>query len=114
MSEYLKIEDLKAIPDVEEIEIDIPQWETKILVRGLSKNTQVSLARIVSDENTDAFDYQKELLKASVVNPVLDDEAVEMLYEKDAGVIDTIFTKIAEINGLSEEIQAEMSDEFQE
>lgn len=114
MSEYLNIEQLQELPNVPEVEIEIEQWNTKILVKGLTKKMQVELARIVGSDESDAFDYQKALLKASVVQPKLDDEAIELLYEKDANIIDEIFTKLAEINGLSEEIQTEMSVEFQE
>ena len=75
---------------------------------------QVELARISTDEGKDAFDYQKALLKASVINPKLDDDALDNLYEKDAIVIDRIFVEIADLNGIGGEVQAEMSDEFQE
>jgi len=112
--DYLNINQIKNIPDVPEKEIEIPEWNTKILVKGLSKSTQVKLARIATDETADAFDYQKALLKASCVKPELDDEAIELLYQKDAQIVDKIFEEIAKINGLSEEVQSALAEEFQD
>ena len=43
---------------------------------------QIELGRLINGETTDAFDYQKALLKASVVEPELSDEAIDELYEK--------------------------------
>jgi len=112
--DFLSKEILSSISDVPEKVIEIPEWNAKIKVQGISKKTQVELARIATDENKDAFDYQKALLKVSVVEPKLDDELIEEMYEKSASVIDNIFVEIADMNGISEEKQAEMSDEFQE
>lgn len=112
--EILNLSNIKDIPDVPVKEIEIPEWNAKIQVKGLTKKMQVELARISTDEGKDAFDYQKALLKASVINPVLDDDAIDKLYEKDANVIDKVFIEIADLNGIGGDVQAEMSDEFQE
>ena len=63
----LTLDDLVSLPNVQEEELFIPQWDKTILVRGISKATQVKLGRILNEEGTDAFDYQKALLKESVV-----------------------------------------------
>lgn len=112
--EILNLENIKDIPDVPVKEIEIPEWNAKIQVKGLTKKMQVELARISTDEGKDAFDYQKALLKASVINPVLDDDAIDKLYEKDASVIDKVFIEIADLNGIGGDVQTEMSDEFQD
>ena len=83
-------------------------------IKGLSKKMQVELARISSAENTDAFDYQKALLKASVIEPQLDDKAIESLYEKDATVLDNLFVQIAYLNGIGGDVQEEILNEFQD
>jgi hypothetical protein len=112
--EILNLDNINKIPDVPVKEIEIPEWEAKIQVKGLTKKMQVELARISTDDGKDAFDYQKALLKASVINPQLDDDAIDNLYEKDAVIIDRIFVEIADLNGIGGDIQTEMSDEFQE
>lgn len=112
MTDFLNIDDIKNLPDVPVKEIEIPEWETKVEVKGLTKKAQIELARI---SNTgDAFDYQKELLKQSVVKPTLDDEAIEILYNKDATVIDKLFIEIANLNGIGSEVQSAIAEDFQE
>jgi hypothetical protein len=96
----LSLDDLIALPNVQEEEVFIPQWNKSILVRGISKATQVKLGRLLQDDNKDAFDYQKALLKESVVDPKLDDDAIDILYQKESTIVDLIFVKLNEINGL--------------
>ena len=112
--DLLNIKELNNIPDVPVKDIEIPEWNAKIQVQGLTKAKQVELARISTDDEKDAFDYQKALLKASVINHELDDDAIDKLYQKDAKIIDRIFIEISDINGIVLDAQAEMSDEFQE
>ena len=112
--DILNLENIDKLPDVPIKEIEIPEWNAKVIVKGLTKKMQIELARISNADDKDAFDYQKALLKASVINPVLDDDAIDKLYEKDASIIDKVFIEIADLNGIGGDIQAEMSDEFQE
>jgi hypothetical protein len=113
--DILNINNLGNLPTVETKELEIKEWDAKIVIRGLTKKMQVDLARVSQDENADAFDYQKALLKVSVIDPKLDDESIDKLYEFDAQVIDKIFIEISSLNGIgSEEVQTEMSEEFQE
>ena len=75
---------------------------------------QIELGRLIQGDTTDAFDYQKELLKASVVEPALDDEAIDILYEKDATIIDIIFEELNELNGIGSEVESALAEEFQD
>ena len=75
MAKILNLDDIKSLPDVPTKTIDIPQWNVSIKVKGISKKMQIELGRLINGETTDAFDYQKALLKASVVEPELSDEA---------------------------------------
>jgi hypothetical protein len=106
----LTLEDLASIPNVPEEEVFIPQWDRTILVQGISKATQIKLGRLINAEETDAFDYQKELLKVSVVEPKLDDDAINMLYEKDSTIIDQIFVALNDINGIGG--SGDLADQF--
>ena len=91
MAKILNLDDIKSLPDVPTKTIDIPQWNVSIKVKGISKKMQIELGRLINGEQTDAFDYQKALLIASVVEPKLTEESIDELYEKDATVIDLIF-----------------------
>jgi hypothetical protein len=46
-------------------------------------------------------------LKVCVIEPELDDELIDQLYEKDSKVIDKIFLKINELNGVGGSAEAE-------
>ncbi len=108
----LTIEDINNnIPNVPEVELHIEEWDKNILIQGISKQTQIELGRLLDDEKTDAFDYQRELLKHCVVDPALDDESIDLLYQKDSKVIDKIFLSINDLNGVGGSASAE---EFQE
>ena len=112
--DFLDINKLKDLPNVPVKDIVIPEWKAKVKVKGLTKKMQVELARISTADDSDAFDYQKALLKASVIEPQLDDEAIEMLYEKDATVIDKLFVEIADLNGVGGDVQQDIAEQFQE
>ena len=103
----LKLEDIKNLPNVPTKEIKIEEWDFSILVQGISKAMQIELGRKLDNNDTDAFDYQKELLKVCVVEPELDDEAIDELYKKDSTVIDKIFLIINEVNGIGGSASAE-------
>jgi len=68
---------------------------------------QVKLGKLLNEDGADAFDYQRELLKVCIIEPALDDELIDKLYEKDSKVIDKIFLKINELNGLGGTAEAE-------
>jgi hypothetical protein len=112
--EFLDLNKLQDLPNVPVKDIVIPEWKAKVKVKGLTKKMQVELARISTADDSDAFDYQKALLKASVIEPQLDDEAIEMLYEKDATVIDKLFVEIADLNGVGGDVQQDIAEQFQE
>ena len=112
--DFLDLNKLQDLPNVPVKDIEIPEWNAKVKVKGLTKKMQVELARISTAEDSDAFDYQKALLKASVIEPQLDDEAIEMLYEKDATVIDKLFVEIADLNGVGGDVQQDIAEQFQE
>ena len=112
--EFLDLNKLQDLPNVPVKDIVIPEWKAKVKVKGLTKKMQVELARISTADDSDAFDYQKAMLKASVIEPQLDDEAIEMLYEKDATVIDKLFVEIADLNGVGGDVQQDIAEQFQE
>ena len=112
--EFLDLNKLQDLPNVPVKDIVIPEWKAKVKVKGLTKKMQVELARISTANDSDAFDYQKALLKASVIEPQLHDEAIEMLYEKDATVIDKLFVEIADLNGVGGAVQQDIAEQFQE
>jgi len=107
----LSITDIDNLPNVPTQELVIDEWGVSILLKGITKAKQIELAKKIENKQVDAFDYQKLLLKVCVVEPQLDDDALDKLYEKDSTVIDKINLAIADLNGFGGSATA---DEFQE
>ena len=106
----LSIDDIEKLPSVPEEEFEIEEWGFSILIRGINKGMQVELGKLLKDGDTDGFDYQKELLKVSVVEPPLDDDAINMIYEKDSTIVDQIFVALNDINGIGG--SGDLADQF--
>ena len=106
----LSIDDIEKLPSVPEEEFEIEEWGFSILIRGINKGMQVELGKLLRDKDTDGFDYQKELLKVSVVEPPLDDDAINMIYEKDSTIVDQIFVALNDINGIGG--SGDLADQF--
>ena len=96
----LSKEGIKNLPDVPTKIVELPNWDVSIKIQGISKAMQIELGRIIDAEDTDAFDYQRQLLKACVIEPELDDELINDLYKKDSSTIDLIFSEINNLNGI--------------
>jgi hypothetical protein len=45
---------------------------------------------------------------------MLDDDAIDLLYEKDAVIIDKLFMEIADLNGIGGDVQQDIAEQFQE
>jgi len=103
----LSADDIKNLPSVPEDEIELEEWGFSIKIRGINEAMQVQLGKLLNQDDADAFDYQRELLKVCVIEPELDDELIDQLYEKDSRVIDKIFLKINELNGVGGSAEAE-------
>lgn len=103
--------DIKSLPDVPTQELKIEQWNVSIVIQGITKAMQIELGEMLDKEEMSAFDYQKQLLLHCVVEPKLELEDIDNLYEKDANVVDLIFASINELNGLGGSATA---DEFPE
>ena len=96
----LSKEDILGLPDVPEKIINIEEWGFSIKIKGMSKGMAVKLGRLLKETELDAFEYQIHLLKECVVDPELDDDLIEKLYEKDSQIVDKIFVEINKLNGL--------------
>ena len=103
----LKLEDIKGLPNVPTKTYEIEEWSVSVELQGISKAKQIELGRIIDANDTDAFDYQRELLKVCIVDPQLSDEDIDELYKKDSKIIDNIFLEINTLNGVGGSATAE-------
>jgi len=109
----LSVEDIKKAVDTETKVIDVPEWGGAIKIKSITKGAQWKMAK-ASEDKMDASLFEKLLLVNSIIEPVFDEETIEILYEKSAEVVNRVLASIYNISGLSQEVQAEIAEEFQE
>ena len=107
----LSVNDIKSLPDVPTQELKIDEWDVSVKIKGITKSMQIELGKLLENGELDAFDYQKELLKACIIDPELSDEDIDELYKKDSKIIDNIFLEINTLNGVGGSANA---DQFQD
>ena len=105
-------EGILSLVDLQEREIEVPEWDCTLLVRGLTKGKQQSLRKQCMDPKTNALDTEKfEMLLFThcVVEPEFTTEDLEMLKNKSATAIDRVLKQIMIESGQTTEefIQAE-------
>ena len=103
----LNVSDIQGLPDVPTKEIELKDWNVSILIKGITKAMQIELGAMLDKKDVSAFDYQKQLLKHCVVEPVLTDKDIDNLYEKNANTVDLIFAEINSLNGIGGSASAE-------
>ena len=75
----LSADDIKNLPSVPEEDIELEEWGFSVKIRGINKAMQVHLGKMLNNDDADAFDYQRELLKVCVIEPELNDELIDQL-----------------------------------
>ncbi len=104
-------EQILAAKDVETVEINIPEWDGSVLVKGLTGKERdvfedVCLKQRRGEKDIDIRGLKVKLLSLSIVddagNPIFTQEDVELLNEKSGAVINRLFEKAQELSGLSE------------
>ncbi|GAA2554931.1 hypothetical protein GCM10010423_65130 [Streptomyces levis] len=105
----LTIMDIQRAQDITEEEHYVEEWEGTVLLRSPSARKIINMIkdsgqgsmRIENGQaSTDEVDFDvmlEELVKMSVVDPVIDEEAYQMILDKSAGALFSIFGKVREI-----------------
>ena len=107
----LTVDEIQSLTDVPTKELKRKGGEGAILIQGSTKSRQVERGAMLDDKELNAFDYQKQLLLQCVVEPKLNEDAIDKLYKKDANIVDLIFASINEFNGVGGSASAETFQE---
>tara|TARA_B100000287_G_C20588778_1_gene763347 strand:+ start:293 stop:637 length:345 start_codon:yes stop_codon:yes gene_type:complete len=111
----LSLDDIKNSIDLETQTIDVPEWNGSLEVKGLTKAEQVKIRKAQESENgLSTVEFEKMILIAGIVEPKVDEKSIDVLYEKSATVVDRVLSTILNTSGLTEGVQQEIADEFQE
>lgn len=96
--------DILAMVDTPEETIWVDAWQTNVKVIGLTKRQQLDIRRaslegdVVNEEKV-----QQGVWLAGVKEPAFTEDQLGLLWEKSAGAIDLVLTKILELSGMTPE-----------
>ena len=113
----LSLDDISNAPSLPEKEIEIPEWEATVLVRGLTKADTVEINELSEIEGVrDEVLFEKHLLLKGLKEPQLDDlDQVEEFYSKATpAIIDKILIGVYRCMAWTKEDQASIASEFPE
>jgi hypothetical protein len=113
----LTLDDISNAPSLPEKEIEIPEWEATVLVRGLTKADTVEINELSEIEGVrDEVLFEKHLLLKGLKEPQLDDlDQVEDFYSKATpAIIDKILIGVYRCMAWTKEDQASIASEFPE
>lgn len=118
MSKYQRgvIDDILASVDVRTKEVDVPEWNCSLLVKGLTKRQQLDVRKKSQLQNgeTDQSQVELHLFMAGVVEPQFGPEHFHRLLDKSAGAIDRVNKEITELSGMSDTAVEEAKLGFQD
>jgi hypothetical protein len=113
----LTLDDISNAPSLPEKEIEIPEWDATVLVRGLTKADTVEINELSEIEGVrDEVLFEKHLLLKGLKEPQLDDlDQVEDFYSKATpAIIDKILIGVYRCMAWTKEDQASIASEFPE
>lgn len=99
----LSVEDIIAADDLGEAEIEMPEWGGSIKIRGLGYGEFVTLRESAQvGGQQDERIYGRLLLVAAFVDPVLDEDQADALFNKSSAAVDKITTEIVRLSGIGD------------
>ena len=111
----LSLDDIKNSIDLETQTIKVKEWGGSLKVKGLTKSEQVKIRNAQeSEDGLSTVEFEKMILIAGIVEPELDEKTINVLYDKSASVVDRVLSIILNTSGLTEGVQQEIAEEFQE
>jgi hypothetical protein len=99
----LSVEAILAKADTPEDRVEVPEWGGFVVVRGLTKRQQIDIRRAsMRDGVVDPEESQRRIWQEGVVDPRFPDEALGPLFDKNAGAVDRVMSRILELSGMNE------------
>jgi hypothetical protein len=104
----LSVEDILAAPDINTLEVPVPEWGGAVCVKSFSKAQLDAIQRqsVTKDrfgkERRDDARFEALLFVAGVAEPTFTEEQYAKLAEKSAVAVGRVMQAIVKINGLSE------------
>lgn len=107
-SRLLTLEHILAASDLEQREVEVPEWGGSVRVKGMSKRDQQALRRAATVGGVmDPDRLELLLLVHGLAEPALTVEQAEQLAGKSAAGFDRVLKEIMALNGMTEQAQTE-------
>jgi hypothetical protein len=106
-------EEILAMPDLKEMQIHVPEWDSRVRIKALSKGRHQAIRKeCVKDGVFDAERWEWAVLRQGIVEPQFTDAQFEQLREKSAAAIELIGQAIIKLSGLTPERTKEIEKLF--
>lgn len=97
----LSVEDIIAAKDLQEKEIEIPEWGGSVVIRGLGYGEFVTIReKAWKDGEQDERVFGCLLLAASFVDPILSEDQASALFDKSSAAVSRISEEIVTLSGI--------------
>jgi len=97
----LSVDEIIAVKDLDEKEIDIPEWGGSVIIRGLGYGEFVAIREKAWDGGgQDERVFGRLLLAASFVDPVLTEDQASALFDKSSAAVTRISDEIVKLSGI--------------
>jgi hypothetical protein len=105
--------EILATEDTKTKDVYVEEWDTFVTVRGLTKRQQLDIrtASMVNGE-PDAEKSQQGLWLEGVTAPKFEEHQLPLLFEKNAGAVDTVLKEVLILSGMGEGMLTEKKKEF--
>lgn len=116
----LSFDNIIEAEDITETTVPIPEWNGSVVVRSLSYRKMGKLKKTVADKQgkttddllDDDVDYEKAILVAGLVSPVVSEEQADKLMDKSASAVMKIISGIMGSSKNSKEALVEEEKKF--
>lgn len=99
----LTVEAILAAPDTQTDVVPVPEWGGAVKVIGLTKRQQVDIRReALVDGEVDPEKVQQGIWREGVIEPRFAADTLGALFDKNAGVVDRVLSRILALSGMEE------------
>ena len=113
---YLTLEEIEAAPDVQEEDVDVPEWGGTVRVRGFTKDVEMACREEARDEDGDVDRGKLEMLFLvhGIINPPVTATSVTMLAKKSSSACNRVLRTLMRLNGQDDESNKRREKDFRE
>lgn len=114
-SKLLTADDIFAAADIQDEQVEIPEWGGHVLIRPLSKGQHsTALKRAEKKGQVDNTLLEDCFIEYALVNPKLSKDEISKLRQKNAGLVERILRAIMKASNLTPEEAADAERAFRD